>query len=174
MSPDLKNWYEAANPMMLSMNNSLESHNNVFKRDYSGRKRLSMPHLVDKLKEMVEVWSKTPKEKVARVSTVLPAIKKSAEELLKKLDDYVLFRLGKDYDRPTVKPRGNVVSGELKQVGICPRQGYIVTTREKFNEDAKKIVKRRQNIDYSNFNEFRNDLHQIALMEVIELEDGNI
>ena len=67
MSPDLRNWYEAANPVMLSTNNSLESINNVFKRDYSGRKRLSMPHLVDKLKEMVEVWSKTPKEKVVRV-----------------------------------------------------------------------------------------------------------
>ena len=60
MSPDLKKWYEAANPMMLSTNNSLESINIVFKRDYSGRKRLSMPHLVEKLKEMVEVWSKTP------------------------------------------------------------------------------------------------------------------
>ena len=108
------------------------------------------------------------------MSTVPPAIKKSAEELLKKLDDFVLFRQGKDYDRPTVKPKGNVVSGELKQVGISPRQGYVVTTREKFNEDAKKIVKRRQNIDYSNFDEFRHDLHQIAMMEVIELEDGNI
>ena len=73
-----------------------------------------------------------------------------------------------------MKPKGNVVSGELKQVGISPRQCYVVTTREKFNEDAKKIVKRRQQIDYSDFDEFRNDLQQIALMEVIELEDGNI
>ena len=133
-----------------------------------------MPNLVEKLKELVEGWLKNPKEKADRLLTVTPALKKSAEQLLKKFDDYVLFRLGKDYDRPTVKPKGNVVSGELKQVSISPRQGYIVTTREKFNEDAKKIVKRRQNIDYSNFDEFRKDLHQIALMEVIELEDGNI
>ena len=149
MSPDLRNWYEAANPVMLSTNNSLESINNVFKRDYSGRKRLSIPHLVEKLKEMVEVWSKTPKEKVARVSTVSAATKKSAEELLNKLDQFILFRPGKGSDRPTVKPEGGVVSGKLKEVGICPRQSYIITTLDKFAEDGKKMVKRRQNIDYS-------------------------
>ena len=122
MSPDLRNWYEAANPVMLSTNNSLESINNVFKRDYSGRKRFSIPHLVEKLKEMVEVWSKIPKEKVARVSTVSAATKNSAEELLNKLDKFILFRAGKGSDRPTVKREGGVVSGNLKEVGICPRQ----------------------------------------------------
>ena len=53
MSPDLKNWFEAANPMMLSTNNSLEVTNNVFKRDFTGRRRVSMPNLVQKLKEFV-------------------------------------------------------------------------------------------------------------------------
>ena len=39
MSDDLKNWFEAANPMMCSTNNSLEATNNVLKRDYTYRKR---------------------------------------------------------------------------------------------------------------------------------------
>ena len=62
------------------------------------------------------------------------------------------------------------MSGKLKEVGICPRQSYVITTLEKFAEDGKKMVRRRQNIDYSDFDEFRNDLSQISLMEVIELE----
>ena len=66
------------------------------------------------------------------------------------------------------------MSGNLKEVGICPRQSYVITTLQKFNEDGKKMVKRRQNIDYSDFDEFRNDLSQISLMEVIELEAGKI
>ena len=89
MSPDLKNWFEAANPMMLSTNDSLEATNNVFKRDFTGPRRVSMPNLVQMLKEFVEGWSKNPKETLDRVSTVSPAVKKSAEQLLKKLDDFL-------------------------------------------------------------------------------------
>ena len=48
MSEDLKNWFEAANPMMCSTNNGLEASNNVFKRDFTGRRRVSMPNLVQK------------------------------------------------------------------------------------------------------------------------------
>ena len=71
-----------------------------------------------------------------------------------------------------MKPKGDVVIGELKEVGICPRQNYILTTLPQYNEDAKNIVNRRRQINYSNFDQFRKDLNEIALMEVIELEDG--
>ena len=109
MSHDLRYWFEAANPMMLSTNKSLEVTNNVFKRDFTGRRRVSMPNLVQMLKEFVKGWSKNSKETLERVSTVSPAVKKSAEQLLKKLEDFIQFRKAKDRDRPTVKPRGNVV-----------------------------------------------------------------
>ena len=85
-----------------------------------------MPNLVQMLKEFVEGWSKNPKETLDRVSTVSPAVKKSAEQLLKKLDDFLRFRKAKHNDRPTVKPKGDVVIGELKEVGICPRQNYVL------------------------------------------------
>ena len=55
---DIQMSYEAANPMMLSTNNSLEASNNVLKRDYNGRMRLSMPNFVEKVKDMAEKWSK--------------------------------------------------------------------------------------------------------------------
>ena len=97
------------NPMMLSTNNGLEGSNNVFKRDFTCRRRVSMPNLVQKLKEFVKGWSKNPIETFDRVSTVSPAVKKSAERLLKNLEDFIRFRKAKDRDRPTVKPRGNVV-----------------------------------------------------------------
>ena len=53
MSDDLKNWFKAANPMMCSTNNSLEAMNNVLKRDYTKRKRQSMPHLFGTMKDLV-------------------------------------------------------------------------------------------------------------------------
>ena len=77
------------------------------------------------------------------MSTVSAATKKSAEELLNKLDKFILFRAGKGSDRPTVKREGGVVSGNLKEVGICPRQSYVITTLEKFAKNGKKMVKRR-------------------------------
>ena len=172
MSPDLKNWFEAPNPMMCSTNNSLEAINNVFKRDFTGCMRVSMPNLVQKLKEFVKGWSKNPKETLDRVSTVSPAVKKSAEYLLNKFEDFLRFRKAKHNDRPTVKPKGDVVIGELKELGICPSRNYVVTTLPNYNEDAKNMVNRRRQIDYSDFDQFRKDLNEIVLMEVIELEDG--
>ena len=119
LNSDINKWYEAANPMMLSTNNSLEAHNNVLKRDYTGRKRLSMPDLVNKLKEMIENWSKNPVEEKEREPS-LP-IRKQAEELLKDLENFILFRAAKSNDRAVVKRDIGVVRGTLKYVGICPR-----------------------------------------------------
>ena len=172
MSPDLKNWLEAANLMMLSTNNSLEATNNVFKRDFTQRKRISMPHLFETMKDLVEGWSINPKQQLDRVQMVSPTVKIRAEELLKKMEDFLCFRKARPIDRATVKPRGDLVTGELKQVGICPRQNYVVTTLDQYNQDAKNIVKRRRQITYSNFNQFRKDLSEIAVMEVIRLDDG--
>ena len=172
LSPDLRNWYEAANPMMLSTNNSLESSNNVFKRDYTGRKRLSMPHLVQKLKEMMEEASKNPTKTETRISNVTKATKKSAEELLKTLDKFILFRAGKSLDRPTVKENEGIVRGKLKAVGVFPRQGYDISTREAFAEDCKSVVRRRQSLDYVDFDQFTSDLSRVAIMEVIQFKSG--
>ena len=131
-----------------------------------------MPHLFEMMKDLVEGWSKNPKQQLDRVQMVSPTVKIRAEELLKKMEDFLCFRKAKHIDRSTVKPRGDLVTGELKQVGICPRQNYVVTTLPQYNQDAKNIVNRRRQINYSNFDQFRKDLNEIALMEVIELEDG--
>ena len=131
-----------------------------------------MPNLVQKIKEFVKGWSNNPIEPFDRVSTVTPAVKRSAEQLLKKSEDFIRFRKAKHEDRPTVKPRGNVVCGELIELGICPTKSYEWTTGPNFNKDAKNVVNRRREIDYSDFNQFRKDLSEIALLEEIELEDG--
>ena len=91
MSPDLKNWFEAANPMMLSTNNSLEATNNVLKRDFTQRKRISMPHLFETMKDLVEGWSLNQKQEFDRVQLVSPTVKIKAEQLLKKMEAYLLF-----------------------------------------------------------------------------------
>ena len=101
-----------------------------------------MPNLVQKIKEFVEGWSNNPIEPFDRVSTVTPAVKRRAEQLLKKSDEFIRFRKAKHEDRPIVKPRGNVVCGELIELGCCPTQRYDWTTRPNFNKDAKNMVNR--------------------------------
>ena len=61
---------------------------------------------------------------------------------------------------------------ELIELGCCPTQRYDWTTGPNFNKDAKNVVNRRRQIDYSDFNQFRKDLSEIVWMEEIELEDG--
>ena len=172
MSDDLKNWFKAANPMMCSTNNSLEATNNVLKRDYTYRKRVSMPHLFEILDDLVGGWSLNMKQEFDRMQLVPPTVKMIAEDLLKKMEAFILFREAERVDRPTVKARGNLVTGELIEVGTCPRQNYKVTTSAKYKTDCKNIIKRRQYLTYSDFDQFRNDLSEMAVMEVIKLDDG--
>jgi hypothetical protein len=174
LKSDINKWYESANPMMLSTNNSLEAHNNVLKRDYTGRKKVSMGQLVDKLKEMVTNWSENPVEVRDRESDVSMSTRRKAEELLEKLDKFILFRPAKSIDRPMVKKEKGVVQGTLKYVGIFPREAYDVTTKEKFSQDGKALVKRRQTLDYDTFDDFKDDLRKVAVLEVIEMEKGEL
>ena len=87
-----------------------------------------MPNLVEMLKDLVEVWSQNPKQQLDRVQMVSPTVKIRAKQLLKKMEDFLCFHKARPIDRATVKPRGDLVTRELKQVGICPRQNYVVTT----------------------------------------------
>ena len=58
---DTRKWFQGANPQSSSTNNANESQNNVFKQDFTDRKRLSIPDLFDKLFEMMKEWdSKKP------------------------------------------------------------------------------------------------------------------
>ena len=99
-------------------------------------------------------------------------VKMKAKDLLKKVEAFILFREAKCVDRPTVKARGNLLTGKLIQVGTCPRQSYKVTTFAKYETDCKNIIKRRRYLTYSDFDQFRNDLSEMAVMEVIKLDDG--
>ena len=71
-----------------------------------------------------------------------------------------------------MKARGNIVTGQLIEVGTCPRQNYKVTTSAKYKTDCKIIIKRRRYLTYSDFDQFRKDLSELAVMEVIRLNDG--
>ena len=48
-----------------------------------------MPNLVEMLKDLVEGWSKNPKQQLDRVQMVSPAVKIRAEQLLKKMEDFL-------------------------------------------------------------------------------------
>ena len=142
MCDDLKNWFEAANPMMCSTNNLLEGANNVLKRISTDRKRLSMSHLFDIMNDLLVEWSSNMKEEYDRMQLVPRSVKIKAEELLKKVEPFILFREAERVDRPTVKVRGNVLNGKLMQVGTCPRLSYEVTNVAEYETHCKNIIKR--------------------------------
>ncbi len=95
---------------------------------------------------MVSNWSKNPVEIRTRESEVSMSTRKQAEELFEKLDKFILFRPAKSIDRPIVKKEKGIVRGTLKYVGIFPKEAYDITTREKFSQDGKALVKRRQTL----------------------------
>ena len=57
--------------MILYINNSLESNNNVFKRDYTGKNDYLLPNTVSNLKEMMEKASNDPRKKKQEFPTFL-------------------------------------------------------------------------------------------------------
>ena len=79
------NWFQAANPQHLTTNNNVEGTNQSFKKFYTGRTRLSFPHMFQKLKHLLQDWArannadeKFDPEKIP-VNTI-----KTAEEIMKK------------------------------------------------------------------------------------------
>jgi hypothetical protein len=48
---------------------------------------------------------------------------------------------------------------------------FILYTKEKFSQDGKALVKRRQTLDYD---DFEDDLRKVAVIEVIEMEKGEL
>ena len=101
------------------------------------------------------------------MQVVSPTMKEKAEDLLKKMGASILFRDATRMDRPSVKVRGNLVNGKILEVGMCPKQNYKFTTEKQYNTDCKNIIKRRRYLTYSDFNQFRKDLSELAVMEVI-------
>ena len=61
------------------------------------------------------------------------------------------------------------MTGRLKLIGICSRKAYQITTKEKFSEDGKEAVKRRNSLDYDDFNQFKDDLKKVVIFEVVKL-----
>ena len=124
------------------------------------------------MNDLLGEWSSNMKEEYDRMQLVPPTMKMKAEDLLKKVEAFILFREAERVDRPTVKARGNLLTGKLIEVGTCPRQNYKVTTSAKYKTDCKNIIKRRPYMTYLDFDQFRNDLSEMAVMEVIKLDDG--
>ena len=130
-----------------------------------------MPHLFEILNDLVGGWSRDMKQEFDRMQLVCPTVKRIAEDLLQKMEAFFLFQVAERVDRPTVKARGNIVTGQLLEVGTCPRQNYKVTTLPKYITDSKNILKRRRYMNYSDFDQFQKDLSEMVVMEVIKLDD---
>jgi hypothetical protein len=128
------NWFQAANPQHLTTNNNVEGTNQSFKKFYTGRTRLSFPHMFQKLKHLLQDWARTNNadekfdpEKIP-VNTI-----KTAEEIMKKCksedkqNNLLLSKPTKSSHRNIVKEDSGLVRGYVKEVNIVPRNSTLFT-----------------------------------------------
>ena len=77
------NWFQAANPQHNTTNTNVESTNQAFKKEYTGRTGLSFPNMFKKLKDLLTDWSRTNSEDKLDPEKIPVNTVKSAEETMK-------------------------------------------------------------------------------------------
>ena len=56
------NWYQASNPQHITTNNNVEGTNQAFKKEYTGRIKISFPNMFAKLTDLLKNWGRTNTE----------------------------------------------------------------------------------------------------------------
>ena len=172
---DEANWYQAANPQHVTTNNNVEGTNFAFKRDYTGRTRLSFPNMFQKLLELLKTWGRTNAEQDFDPEKVPVNILIAAEEIIQKCKEkkLLLSKPSKKSHRKIVKESNAAVAGYVQEVCIIPRKAELFyKSREEFASVGQNIHKRRNTIGYKTFEEFKQDSEDIAIVELV-FEDEN-
>jgi hypothetical protein len=174
------NWFQAANPQHITTNNNVEGTNQAFKKEYTGRTRLSFPNMFKKLKDLLKDWSRTNTEDIFDPEKIPVKIVKFAEETMAnckngdKKKNLLLSKTTKSSHRNVVKEDFGIVRGFVKEVNIIPRNPELFSlSKEDFAELGQKIHSRRSKLNYKSFDEFSSDSKEIAIVETVfdEKED---
>ena len=177
LNKDARYWYTGSNPQHHTTNNSVEGHNNSLKRDITGRKRLSIPNLFNRLCDWLKEQSKkhSGRKVENRFNSMSSAVKDKASEMFHEDDmqNRLISRKVKPSDRTILDPNFGIVRGE-------PIELFVFPTR-KFNGNlddlrllGKNVIKRRNTLDYDTFDTFVQDMKSIHILEKVKLPDGTI
>lgn len=162
-------WFQASNPQHATTNNNVEGTNNIFKKEYTGRTRLSLPNLFTKLKDLVGNWNN--QEAVMFNPEKVPLnLLQMAEDLMEKCaaEKLLLSKPSQPHHRNLVKHDSGVVRGLVKETNIVPRlNAQFEMTKSEFGILGQKIHSRRSRITYESFDEFKNDSKSIAMVETV-------
>ena len=168
------NWFQAANPQHITTNNNVEGTNQAFKKEYTGRTRLSFPNMFKKLKDLLKDWSRTNSEDSFDLEKIPVKIVKSAEELMAKCNsddkkkNLLLSKPTKPSHRNIIKEDSGIIRGFVKEVNIIPRNPeQFSLSKEDFAELGQKIHSRRSKLNYKSFDEFSSDSKEIAIVETV-------
>ena len=162
-------WFQASNPQHATTNNNVEGTNNIFKKEYTGRTRLSLPNLFTKLKDLVGNWNN--QEAVMFNPEKVPLnLLQMAEDLMEKCaaEKLLLSKPSQPHHRNLVKHDSGVVRGLVKETNIVPRlNAQFEMTKSEFGILGQKIHSRRSRITYESFDEFKTDSKSIAMLETV-------
>lgn len=120
-------WYQGANPQHITTNNNVEATNQVFKKEFTGRTRLSFPNMFKKLKDLVTDWGRRKKVEDADPDKVPIDLLRQAEELIERCNredkkkNLLLSKPAKAHHRNMIKKDFGIVRGFVQETNIVPR-----------------------------------------------------
>ena len=167
-------WFQAANPQHITTNNNVEGTNQAFKKEYTGRTRLSFPNMFMKLKDLLTDWARTNAEDRFDPEKIPVKIVTIAEETMDKCNsgdkkkNLLLSKPTKATHRNIIKEDVGIVRGYVKEVNIIPQNPeQFSLSKEDFAELGQKIHSRRSKLSYKSFDEFSSDSKEIAIVETV-------
>ena len=172
---DVRFWFQGSNPQHALSNNSLEATNHILKKEYTNRERLSIPHLMDKISDQMRNWSEVPKESLPRKQDIKENTLKEGQTLFHKClivenkKTFIMQRPAGEDDRTMITQDQGVVCGKVSSLSIVPRIVSVMTTRQEFAELGTSVINRRNKLDYDNFDQIKDDLSKIAVVESVEV-----
>ena len=162
----------------------MEGTNQSFKKEYTGRTRLSFPNLFTKLKDLVKAWARTNMDEIFDPEKISPKVLTQAEMILKKCHrndkgkNLLMSKKIKSTHRTIIKKDFGVVRGHVVETNLVPlKEELFSMTQKDFGIKGQAIHKRRNNISYDAYDEFKVDFYEVAFLETFfETEDkrGNV
>ena len=174
------NWYQASNPQHITTNNNVEGTNQAFKKEYTGRIKISFPNMFDKLTDLLKNWGRTNTEEKVDPEKIPVSIVKAAEDIMEKCNyrdkkkNLLLSKPTKPSHRNIVKTNLGVVTGYVQELNIVPMNPDLFSkSKEEFGSIGQKICSRRDRLSYKSFDEFTSDSKQIAIVETVFEKQGD-
>ena len=155
--------------MFPSTNNALERNNGIIKQYYTNRTRHSIPALVGKLGDYLK--DQTALNKDEEDFKVNHDDLKLAEAYLDKNKELFVtksLKPNKKY-RTIIKQDSGILTGQVTKITAVPSDEKAYESVEDFKHDAYDIFKRKSDLDYDNFDQFKSDSKSLHFIEWVQI-----